>query len=102
MMMMIFVLDGDVIGLLTIELVHYDRSKWFAVISGCVHEEFILLLPGRSTEIVINLLLQLVFDFFFHGVSHAFFLRYLAHLRQGTHLKLDSGPCIVDIGRRSG
>ena len=99
---MILVLNCDVIGPLGVELVHQDRGKRFAIISWRAHKDFILLLVARSTEVIIDLLLKLVFNLLLHGVSHAFLLRYLAHLRQGTHLQLDSGPCIVDIGRWNG
>ena len=99
---MILVLNRNVIGHLSVKLVYHDRSKRFAVISGRAHEELVLLLVGRPTEIIIDLLLQLVFDLLLHGVSHAFLLWYLAHLGQGTHLQLDSGPSIVDIGSWNG
>ena len=100
--MRILVLDRDVIGHLRVELVYHDRSKRFAVISRRVHAELVLLLVDRPTEIIIDLLLQWVFNLLLHGVSHTFLLWYLAHLGQGTHLQLDSGPSIVDIGRWNG
>ena len=54
---MILVLNRNVIGHLGVELVYHDRSKRFAVIAWRVHEELVLLLVGRPTEIIIDLLL---------------------------------------------
>ena len=55
--MIILVLNRDVIGHLRVELVYQYRIKRFAVISWHIHEELVLLLVGRPTEIIIDLLL---------------------------------------------
>ena len=61
----------------------------------------ILIIHHHPIEVVINFALQLIFDLLLHGVSYAFLFWYLTHFWQGAHLKLDSGPYIIDIWRGS-